>query len=249
MTQTSGDALRLVLLDVDGTLVDSQHNIVAAMEDACRACGLPVPPAHAVHRIIGLSLLEAVTTLVPDASPDDHLRLADAYKEAFVARRGAPDHQEHLFPGARAAIEALDGAGVLMGLATGKSLRGVEKFLERHDLGRFFVTIQTADGGPGKPHPRMAVSAMAETGVAPGLAVMVGDTTFDMMMARTAGIGAIGVSWGNHAPDELRGAGAAVVLEDFSGLGRVVDALTGHPGTGQSGSGHEGGTTCVAVPS
>lgn len=229
--------LRLVLLDVDGTLVDSQHNIVASMADACRACGLPLLSAQAVHRVIGLSLLEAVETLLPDHGAEDHARLAEAYKEAFVARRSAPDHQEYLFPGAREVIETLHGAGVLLGLATGKSLRGVDKFLERHDLERFFVTIHTADGGPGKPHPRMALDALAETGVDPGLAVMVGDTTFDMLMARAAHIGAVGVSWGNHAPAELRQAGAQAVLEDFSTLGAVVDALT------------KGADPCEAAPS
>ncbi|MFA7430861.1 MAG: HAD-IA family hydrolase [Rhodospirillaceae bacterium] len=220
-------SLRLVLLDVDGTLADSQHNIVAAMADACTECGLPMPPARAVHRVIGLSLVEAVATLMPEADPDTHLRVSEAYKQAFMTRRAAPDHEEHLFAGARQAIEDLDAAGVLLGIATGKSHRGAIKFIERHGLERYFVTVQTADGGAGKPDPRMARDALAETGVAPHLAVMVGDTTFDMMMARAAGIGGIGVSWGNHAPVELRRAGAATVLEDFADLRAAVDALTG----------------------
>lgn len=240
-----GQPLRLVLLDVDGTLADSQYNIVASMEDACRACGLPMPAAHAVHRVIGLSLLEAVAALLPGHGPDDHHRLAEAYKEAFVARRAAPDHQEHLFPGTLAAIETLHAAGILLGLATGKSLRGALAFIERHDLARYFVTVQTADGGAGKPHPRMALDALAETGVDAGLAVMVGDTTFDMMMARSARIGAVGVSWGNHAPAELRQAGAHAVLEDFATLPAVVAALTGHPVEGSP----RGASACEAVPS
>lgn len=239
--------LRLVLLDVDGTLADSQHNIVAAMDDACRACGLPTPPARAVHRVIGLSLVEAVATLMPEAGADVHLRLAEAYKQAFMARRAAPDHVEHLFPGAREAIEDLDAAGVLLGIATGKSLRGALKFMERHGLEDYFVTVQTADGGPGKPHPRMALDALAATGVAPGLAVMVGDTTFDMMMARAAGIGAVGVSWGNHAPRELSGAGAHAVLDDFEDLRAAVDTLTG--ATRHGSMGHKGVDQCEAVPS
>ncbi|KJS39651.1 MAG: hypothetical protein VR70_07665 [Rhodospirillaceae bacterium BRH_c57] len=237
---------RLVLLDVDGTLADSQHNIVAAMEDACRSCGLPMPSARAVHRVIGLSLVEAVATLIPDAGMDTHLRLSEAYKEAFMARRSAPGHQEHLFTGAREAIEELDAAGVLLGIATGKSQRGALTFIERHGLERYFVTVQTADGGPGKPDPRMARDALAETGVAPHLAVMVGDTTFDMMMARSAGIGGIGVSWGNHAPAELHHAGAAAVLDDFADLRAAVDVLTG---VVRSSKGQEGVEPCEGAPS
>lgn len=236
--------LRLVLLDVDGTLADSQHNIVAAMGEACTACGLPTPPARAIHRVIGLSLVEAVAELMPEIGPDEHLRMAEAYKQAFMARRAAPDHEEHLFPGAREAIETLDAAGVLLGIATGKSLRGAVKFMERHGLERYFVTVQTADGGAGKPDPRMALDALAATGVAPDLAVMVGDTTFDMMMARSAGIGAVGVSWGNHAPAELRRSGAHTVLDDFADLQAAVDVLTGRQSLGQKGV-----DACEAVPS
>lgn len=239
------DPLRLVVFDVDGTLVDSQHNIVAAMEDACTALNLPAPPARAVHRVIGLSLAEAVATLMPDCDPATHLRLAEAYKDAFVARRNRPDHEEDLFPGAREVLEELDAAGVLLGLATGKSRRGVSVFLERHGLEKLFITVHTPDDGPGKPHPHMLQSALAATGAEPALTVMVGDTTFDMEMARAAGVGAVGVAWGNHPPRDLTQAGASVVLENFADLAAVVRDL--EPPVRAAAGGGAGGSACEAV--
>lgn len=218
--------LRLVLLDVDGTLVDSQHNIVAAMEMAAEGCGLPVPSSAAVRRIIGLSLDHAMEELFPDAPLDARLLVAEGYKDAFVTLRARPEHTEWLFPGTREMLDALDAEGFLIGLATGKSRRGVDAFTERHGFQTRFVTIHTADDGPGKPHPAMGLAALANTGVTADNAVMVGDTSFDMQMARSALMGAIGVSWGNHTSDDLTAGGAHVILDTFEGLLPAVNDLT-----------------------
>jgi len=208
----------LVVFDVDGTLVDSQHNIIAAMTMACSEAGLPVPSHAATRAVIGLSLDEAIAQVTPGADDATRTQVVSLYRDAFFTLRARPDHQEPLFPGVHAALDALDAAGCLLGLATGKSRRGVDAALERHGLTRRFLTIQTADHGPGKPHPAMLQRAMADLGAAPGRTVMVGDTTFDITMARAAGTDALGVAWGYHPASALREAGARLVLETMDTL-------------------------------
>lgn len=231
------ERLRLAVFDVDGTLVDSQHNIVAAMSAAFMLHGLEEPPAAAVRRVIGLSLVEAVAALVPELESDLHWRLAHSYKEAFAALRSRPDHEEPLYPGALAALAQLEQAGWLLGIATGKSQRGVRSMIERHGLHGRFVSIQTADEHPGKPHPSMLLTAMGELGAAPADTVMIGDTAYDMRMAKNAGVAGIGVSWGYHHPDELRQAGADAVVEVYEALpALLLEAMAGK-------------TECVLLPS
>lgn len=218
--------LKLVVFDCDGTLVDSQHSIVSCMESAWRAFGLNVlPTAASVRRVVGLPLVESIARLHPDGTDADHVALADCYKQAFVAlRRGGPE-EEPLFPGVRETVRRLADAGVLLGIATGKGRRGLSVTLSRHELMEFFVTRQTADNAPGKPHPGMLLQAMAETGVDPAETVMVGDTTFDMMMARNAGVPAVGAAWGYHEPEELHEAGAGAVIPSCADLLSVLPGV------------------------
>lgn len=222
---TSPERLRLAVFDCDGTLVDSQHLILQAMGAAFTALGCEPPAAASVRRVIGLSLAECIDRLAPDESPERRRHLVEAYKEAFFTLRRQPSYHEPLFPGAIEALEALTAAGFLLGVATGKARRGLAAVLEHHGLGRFFHTLQTADDGPGKPHPSMLLRAMAETGAAPADTVMIGDTTFDMTMARGASVAAIGVVWGYHEPAELAAAGAHVLIDSFAELEQVLAAL------------------------
>ncbi len=220
---------RLAVFDVDGTLIDSQHTIVSAMLTAFAAHGLPAPRPEAVRRIIGLSLVEAVRCLLPEeaaAQPETALAVAHAYKEAFVALREKCGH-DPLFPGARATLDRLEAEGWLLGLATGKSRRGVEAMIERHGFAGRFVTVQTADGHPSKPDPSMVLQALRETGVAAEVCVMVGDTAYDMAMARAARVRAVGVCWGYHPPEELELAGAERLAEDFAALPALLAAIIG----------------------
>ncbi len=226
--------LRLAVFDVDGTLVDSQHNIVAAMRAACERCGHPAPEAAAVRRVIGLSLLEAVAALLPGAARDVHETVTEAYKDAFVHHRQRPDYHEPLFPGALETLAALEAEGWVLGLATGKARRGVEAMMDRHGLHGRFVTIQTPDDNPGKPHPGMLLTAMAAVGAEPGATVMIGDTSYDMLMARAARVHAVGVGWGYHHSNELHTAGAHAVVERHDGLVSTVTELVG--------------AQCVSVP-
>ncbi len=205
--------LRLVIFDCDGTLVDSQHAIVGAMTAGFVAEGLAAPPPALVRRVVGLPLVEAVAALAPDLPAVRHERIAEAYKDAHLAGRVAGASIEPLFEGIRGALDTLDAAGHLLGVATGKGSRGLRHTLDLHGLAGRFVTLQTSDLCPGKPRPDMVLRALAETGVAAADAVVVGDTSFDMLMAGNAGVAAVGVTWGYHPPDELTATGAHCLVD------------------------------------
>lgn len=211
--------MMLIVFDVDGTLLDSQHAIAAAMSEAYVEHGLAAPCREAMLGVIGLSVAEAVAQL--SAAWPDHPRdsICDAFRERFRRARGEAPDAVPLYPGALKGLTALAGRDdVRLGLATGNSRRGVGRFLARFGLEDVFVTRQTADDAPSKPHPAMILQAAAEAGVPPEETVMVGDTTFDMRMARAAGARAVGVAWGYHPADRLRAAGAEAVLRSFEEL-------------------------------
>jgi phosphoglycolate phosphatase len=199
---------RLALFDCDGTLVDSQHSICAAMETCFAEAGLERPARERTRAVVGLSLVEAMRALLPDARPEAHGALADSYKRAFQSLRAGGGVEEPLFDGVAELIEALAADGWLLGIATGKSGRGLALCLEAHGLGDRFATLQTADLHPSKPHPSMIETAMAAAGAAPETTMMIGDTSYDMAMARAAGATAVGVAWGYHDADALIRAGA-----------------------------------------
>ncbi len=218
--------LRLVIFDVDGTLVDSQGDILAAMRSAFARADHPAPDAGTILRIVGLSLDVAVARLVPHLPDPEQARIVGWYKDAYMELRAASGvaQSSPLYPHARDTLAALHAVpDTLLGIATGKSARGLDKLLDGHDLRRFFVTRQVADHHPSKPHPSMLLEALAETGVAPENAVMVGDTSYDMEMARAAGIPGIGVSWGYHRPEALRAATA--IARDFRDLAGLIDDI------------------------
>ena len=210
----------LVVFDVDGTLVDSQAHIVAAMQAAFAEGGQPVPDRATILSIVGLSLPLAIETLTPGADPATQGRMVAAYRDAFIALRSElGEGASPLYPGALDTLAALGARDdVLLGIATGKSQRGLDLLLDHYDLRRRFVTAQSADGHPSKPHPAMLETALAEAGVAPAQAVMLGDTTYDMIMAANAGVAGIGVAWGYHPAEALTDAGAETVLGGFEGL-------------------------------
>lgn len=217
---------KLIVFDCDGTLIDSQHMIVAAMNHAFEAHGLEPMPREDVLSIVGLSLDEALAALLPAAEPRLRKAVTEGYKDAFHHLRSRPDLAEPLFPGAMEAIEHLAARDdVLLGIATGKSQKGLRLALEQHDLARFFVTLQTADDAPSKPHPMMLERAMAEAGAAPRDTVLVGDTSYDIHMARAAGTHAFGVDWGYHDTDVLAQAGASVILSDFAEIHPALQTL------------------------
>lgn len=228
--------VQLLVLDVDGTLVDSQALIVEAQRRAFAACGLEAPTRERSLSIVGLSLIEAFTALVGPRGPVE--RLAEEYKLAFQALRGDPAWEEPLFPGVADLVAELAGReDLLLGIATGKSRRGVAYLVERHGWDGVFATIQTADDAPSKPDPGMLIQAMAETGIGPDRTTMVGDTSFDMAMARAAGVRPIGVSWGYHPVAALREAGADVLVSSIAELRTRIGRTAGAVGPAESAHG------------
>lgn len=220
--------MKLVLFDVDGTLVDSQNIIVAAQHAAFAAYGLEPPSREMSLSIVGLSLSEAFTVLVGSKGPIEGL--VEAYKSAFGTLRQDPAHAEPLFPGAAQCLGQLQRReDALLGIATGKSRRGVAHLLERHDWGRVFATIQTADDAPSKPHPAMILQAMAEVGAEPHETVMIGDSSYDMEMARAAGVLPVGVSWGFQPVAALNEAGADRIVDTYAELEGVLRDFLGLP--------------------
>ncbi len=214
--------MRLVIFDVDGTLVDSQGDIVASMTAAFDDAGLPVPTRADILGIVGLSLDVAMAQLAPGA---DTARMVRTYKDAYAQLRvtkGAASSP--LYPGARAALDHFAGRDdVLLGVATGKSKRGLDGLIEVHGLEGLFVTRQVADFHPSKPHPSMIEAALHETGVEAIDAVMIGDTSYDMQMAQNANVAGIGVTWGYHPRDLLDA--AVRVIDDFSALPDAVETV------------------------
>ncbi|MEJ5975267.1 HAD-IA family hydrolase [Novosphingobium sp. PS1R-30] len=202
---------KLAVFDCDGTLIDGQASICRAMDEAFAETGLPAPDAHQVRRMVGLSLPQAMRRLVPDIDEDLQRNLVDAYKRAFRAQREAGELSQQLFEGIAEVLDALHGAGWQLAVATGMSRRGLDHCLASHSLTKHFVSLQTADDHPSKPDPAMLEAALFEAAAEPSEAVMIGDTAYDMQMARDAGVRAIGVDWGYHSPEELRAAGAEFV--------------------------------------
>ncbi len=221
-----GAPVNLVLFDCDGTLVDSQVMIVASMTGAFQARALQPPSREEILSIVGLSLPIAIARLTshhPEAPID---ALVDAYKASFLDLRNSTLHQEPLYPGARETIERLAAEpNTLLGIVTGKSRRGLDAILAMHGLRPYFQVLKTADDAPSKPHPAMVHDAIAEVGAQAARTVVIGDTSFDMEMAISAGTGAIGVSWGYHSTAMLEAAGAAVVVQRFHEVPGAVHRL------------------------
>lgn len=218
--------MKLAVFDCDGTLVDGQADVCWAMERAFTRAGLEAPDNQAVRRIVGLSLPAAVRALAPALAEDKVAAVTEFYRSSYRARREEGLLDEPLFEGIAELLRQLRGAGWQLAVATGKSDRGLAACLATHGIADLFVSLQTADRHPSKPHPAMLEAALFEAGAQPHQAVMIGDTSFDMLMARSAGVRAVGVSWGYHAPHELLASGAASVADSMAELAAALkDAL------------------------
>lgn len=218
-------ALRCVIFDVDGTLVDSQADILGSMARAFDVVEAPMPTRSQILSIVGLSLEIAMARLAPSCSAAEIARMVEAYKTAYVGlrRRVGAAASSPLYPGARAVLDRLGSEpGTLLAIATGKSRRGLNALLDSHGLGKSFVSRQVSDHHPSKPHPSMIREILSGTGVAPGRTVMIGDTSFDMEMALAAGVRSIGVSWGYHPVEQLV---ADRVVTSFDGVPGAIDDL------------------------
>ena len=209
---------RLAVFDCDGTLVDGQAEVCDAMDHAFAASGLAAPDRNETRRMVGLSLPVAIRRLAPDLDERQARDVVEAYKSAFRARRRDGYLREPLYDGIEDLLRALHADGWQLAVATGKSDRGLISCLETHGIRDLFVSLQTADRHPSKPHPGMLEAALSEAGAAPQDSVMIGDTSFDMEMAMNGGVRAVGVAWGYHTESELARAGAAIVCADPAAL-------------------------------
>jgi len=215
--------VKLVIFDCDGTLVDGQHLILDSMQTASKYCNIAYPGDEAVRQIVGLSLLEAISLVYPGENDKIHRQLQEAFITRFQEIRRLEQDHEPLFDGVVEALIRLNDEGYLLGVATGKSRRGLEMTLKNHDLGQYFVTLNTADDGPGKPHPSMVDNAMKDVGAVPENTAMIGDTSYDMLMAKAANVKAIGVDWGYHSFETLEQSGADHVLDHISKIHQIID--------------------------
>ncbi len=218
--------MKLIVFDVDGTISDSQAHILHAMSLGFEAVGADMPGREAVLSIVGLSLPEAVARLAPDLDAITQAAIVAAYKDSYMNSRAASPAP--LYPGAGDLLHRLAGReDCLLGVATGKSRRGLNALLAHHGLEGIFSTRQVADNHPSKPHPAMLFEALAETGIAARDAVMIGDTSYDIDMARAAGMPSIGVSWGYHPVADLRTSGAGRIVTDFAALEAALAEFLG----------------------
>lgn len=219
--------LRLVIFDVDGTLVDSQVMIYEAFTFAYERAGLPVPDRAAALSYVGMSLEKIFPALSPELDGTTHAALAQGYRDAYfhIRQERGSAATSPFFPGAREVLDLFRAQDwTLLAVATGKSKRGLDKLIEGYGLEGYFVSRQTADDHPSKPSPSMVHAILAQTGVPAQKAVIVGDTSFDMDMGRAAGIKTIGVSWGYHPAATLS---PDILIDDFAALPGAVDQLIG----------------------
>ncbi|SDX18170.1 HAD-IA family hydrolase [Litoreibacter albidus] len=219
--------LKLVIFDVDGTLVDSQDDIVAAMTTTFTAIGQPVPSRAEILGIVGLSLPAAFQKLAPALYGAHGDTLVEGYKTSFRTSRKLRKSTDSspLYPGALDAIKRLHAQdNVLLGIATGKSRRGLDHLLDAHKLRHFFVTTQVADDHPSKPHPSMLERCMYDAGVEAAHTVMIGDTSYDMDMANNAKIASVGVCWGYHTAEVLQPR-ANLLIDDYADLDAALNKI------------------------
>lgn len=216
---------KLVLFDCDGTLVDSQHSIIEAMDITCKTYKLPPLSRESIRRVIGLPLENAIAHFYKDLPREAHYEMADTYRKHFKEMRLKAQVQEPLFDDIFELIETFHEKGWILGIATGKAMRGLIPTLQTHGLEKYFSTLQTPDTARGKPHPDMVFNAMSETGIAANDTIVIGDTTYDIEMAGHAHVKSVGVSWGYHDPHDLLDAGAHKVVDCCEELHQTVKSL------------------------
>lgn len=218
---------RIAIFDCDGTLVDGQANVCLAMEEAFAAASLEAPSRALIRRAVGLSLPQAMAMLLPGSTPAEQEMLAESYRLAFREHRRLGQVDEPLFDGIAPLLRQLHAEGWQLAVATGKSRRGLRHCLATHGVSDLFSSLQTADDHPSKPDPAMIAAVLWETGIDAKDAVMIGDTSFDMLMASAAGVRAIGVDWGYHHAEELLATGAERVAETVEELAGMLEVISG----------------------
>lgn len=202
----------ILIFDWDGTLMDSAGHIVDSLQKACADIGIDVPDERACRQIIGLGLTQALQALVPDLPDDQHPQLVDRYRHHYLGR----DAEIPLFSGVQEGIHELHEAGFVLAVATGKSMKGLDRALDYTQLRSYFSATRCADQTHSKPHPAMVEEILDELMLDRDKALVIGDTSHDMLMAANAGVDRLGVSYGAHLPEELHGHDPLAVLDSFA---------------------------------
>ena len=203
----------LIVFDWDGTLMDSEAKIVRCMQGAAADLGIADPGQAAIRDIIGLGLSKAMQVVFPEQTPAQLDRLVERYRQHFLELDATATP---LFPGVADGLKQLSAQGYLLAVATGKARRGLNRVLDETGLHPLFASSRCADETQSKPHPQMLEEILAETGVENGRALMVGDTVYDMEMARNAKVAGLAVSYGVHARERLLACGARACVDSFS---------------------------------
>ena len=190
---------RLLAFDWDGTLADSTALIAGALQQTCREMGLTVPDDTTAKHVIGLGYQDSIRYLAPTLEAKHHAH----FTERFGAHYLTGDASIPLFDGVRQMLVELDARGFLLGIATGKSRRGLTRVLAQHGIAHHFGVSRCADEGFPKPHPDMLLALMDQAAVAPEETLMIGDTTHDLQLARNAGVASLAVAYGAHPPQGL----------------------------------------------
>lgn len=215
--------VKMAIFDVDGTLVDSRSSILRALIEAATILGHVPPSYDEARQIVGLSLPQAIAQMRPALDEVQVEAYCDEYKDAFLRFHAEPDFHEALYEGADAHLRHLKAEGWLLGMATGKSRRGINRNREVFNWHGLFDAAFCADDGPSKPHPHMLELNMKALGVEPQNCIMIGDTTHDIDMANEAKVCSIAVSWGFHTVDELQHARPHKIVHDFAQLKLALD--------------------------
>ncbi|MBU4612925.1 HAD-IA family hydrolase [Achromobacter sp. GG226] len=204
----------LVVFDWDGTLMDSTPAIVAAIQGACRDMDLPVPPDEAASWVIGLGLADALRAAVPELKPEQWKAFSERYRYHYLTR----DPELRLFDGIEALLSAVAATGASLAVATGKSRQGLDRSLDATGLRPRFDATRCADETHSKPHPAMLLELMDELMVPPERTLMIGDTSHDLNMARSAGVHGLGVTYGAHPITELQACSPAGIVHNVTEL-------------------------------
>jgi phosphoglycolate phosphatase len=205
-----------LIFDWDGTLADSIGRIVEAMRQAAQLSGRPVRDDLAIKGIIGLGLPEAIRTLYPDITGNDLIDFRQHYADSYMAMDN--DVPSPLFQGVLESIEGFRAEGYKLAVATGKARRGLNRVLKAHDWLDYFDITRAADETASKPDPLMLHEILQHCGVQPERALMVGDSSFDLLMARNAGMDSVAVGYGAQTLESLREYEPRLAIESFPEL-------------------------------